>query len=417
MRIRARVLDPVGPDEVRFLRDALVEVEEQRIVRVTEWDGGLCHEDVRDGVLTPGFVDAHIHFPQTRIVGAATGPLLDWLANSTFPEEARFGQSDHAERLARIFVGNLAAAGTTTAMVYSSVHGPAADALFAEARNRGVHVIAGPVLMDANSPEALIVPADEALAELERLREAWHDPDGLTQLAVIPRFALSCTADMLKRAGDFARQHDLWVTTHLSENTEECRVAREMFGADDYLAIYEDAGMVHRRSVYAHCIHLSDSELDRMAASGAVVAHCPDSNAFLGSGHMPTGRIMQRHIPIALGSDIAGGRSYRIPRQASCAYDNALATGTPVRPEQLFWWATRGGALALQQDDAGRVAADHRADLVVHDLPDWVDSADDALAWLLFDHDAPRPRLTLSRGTVVWRRDGGGYPWQDGRGA
>lgn len=411
-RIRARVLQPVGPAQVELLDDVLIELDGERIATVAPWTGGLCDLDLRDGVLTPGFVDAHVHFPQTRIVGAATGPLLDWLARSTFPEEARFAESDHAEQIARIFVRNLAASGTTTAMVYGSVHGPSADALFSAASEAGMQLIAGPVLMDRDAPAELLVGVDEAMDELTRLIERWHQPNGPLQVAAVPRFALSCTQQMLRAAADIAQRHDLWVTTHLSENTVECQVAREMYDAPDYLSIYEDAGLVHRKSVYAHCIHLSDDEWDRFAAAGAVVAHCPDSNAFLGSGHMPTAKLLQRNIPLALGSDIAAGRSYRIPRIASSAYDNGLATGLDLTPAQVFWWATRGGALALGQHDSGTVSEGSRADLVCHELPEWVSTADDALAWLLFDHDAPRPRHTWVRGKEVWRRDHGDYPWR-----
>ena len=376
------------------------------------WTGGAADLDVRDGVLTPGFVDGHVHYPQTRIVGSASGPLLAWLARSTFPEETRFADVDHAAHIADVFATCLAAAGTTLALVYGSVHLSATHALFRALDERGLRGIAGPVLMDADSPAELTVPADRALGNLEELIDTWHGRDGRLEVAVIPRFALSCTADLLKRAGDLARTRGLFVSTHLSENPDEVRIATERFDAPDYLMVYEDAGLVHARSVFAHCIHLSQGEWDRFATAGAVCAHCPDSNYFLGSGRMPVGDVIARGIPLTLGTDIAAGRSFRVPRIASSAYDNALAVGHAVSPERLFWWATAGGAAALGHPELGRIAPGHDADLVLHDLPEWVDSADGALAWLLFDHDAPRPRTTWVRGRVVWARADGGYPWR-----
>lgn len=413
-RIRARVLDPVGPEAVQWWPDAEVRVEGGRITHVGPWTGGVAEVDAREGVLTPGFVDAHVHYPQARIVGAATGPLLDWLQRSTFPEEARFAEPTHAERVADVFTASLAAAGTTLAMVYASVHPAACEALFQAVDRRGLRAIAGPVLMDRDSPPALTLPADQALPAVEALAARWHGRDGRLEVAVIPRFALSCSPALLAGAGALSRRLGLWATTHLSENLDECRVARDRFAAADYLSIYEQAGLLHARSVYAHCVHLAAAEWDRFAAAGAVVAHCPDSNFFLGSGRMPTRAALERGIPIALGTDIAAGRSYRVPRIASSAYDNALATGLTLSPERLLWWATAGGAAALGHPELGRVAPGYEADLVWHDLPEWVDDAAGALAWLLFDHDAPRPRRTWVRGEPVWDRDAAGasYPWR-----
>ncbi len=398
---RARVLTPVSPDELLFLDDAIVTVTDGVFTEVGPYDGRPVHEDLRPGVLTPGFVDAHVHFPQTRIVGSASGPLLDWLARSTFPEEARFADGAHAAQVAQEFVDRLVAAGTTLAMIYSSVHPDAAHALFDELDRRGLRAIAGPVWMDEHCPDALKLGVDDAVAGVEELVSAWHGRDGRLNVAVIPRFALSCSAEMMTAAGQLAKTHGLWVSTHLSENIDECRIACERFSAPDYLAVYERFGLVHERSVYAHAIHLSAAEWDRLAAAGAVVAHCPDSNAFLGSGGMPIGEPVKRNVPVAIGSDIAAGRSFQIPRALSYAYDNGLRTGHPLSLARLLWMGTRGGALALQQAQVGAIAVGLEADMALHDVPWWVADAAAALGAILFDHDRPGPRCTWVRGVIV----------------
>jgi guanine deaminase len=412
--LRARVLSPRSPVEVDFWPDAVLAVEGGVIREIAAYDGRPVDEHLRSGVLSPGFVDAHVHFPQTRIVGAASGPLLQWLTQSAFPEEERFADPDHARQVAAMFATALAAAGTTLAFAYGSVHAAASDALFAAIDRAGLRLIGGPVLMDVDCPDSLRIPAERAIPALEALVDRWDGRDGRIAVAVVPRFALSCSTSLMKAASDLAHRRGLWVSTHLSENPEECRVARERFGTGDYLQIYEDLGLIHGRTVLAHCIHLSDGEWDRIARARAVVAHCPDSNAFLGSGHFPTLQAVGRDVPLALGTDIAAGRSFRVARTASFAHDNALAAGTRIQAETLLWWATRGAALALGQGHVGAIAPGLAADLVWHDVPEWVDTAEDTLAWLLFDGDAPRPRRTWVAGRVVWDRAlaAGGYPWE-----
>jgi guanine deaminase len=406
MRIRCRVLTPTSPESWSYADDVVLTLDGGRVAAVAPFDGGPVDEDLRDGVLTPGFVDGHVHFPQTRIVGAATGPLLDWLARSTFPEEARFADVGHAQAIARVFVRSLASSGTTLALAYSSVHAAACDALFAESDRVGLRLIAGPVLMDEHSPDELLVPADRAIPAIEALAERWHGRDGRLEVAVVPRFALSCSRDLMARAGRLAADRGLIATTHLAENPIECDVAVSRFKARDYLSIYEDAGLVRPGAVFAHCIHLSDDAWDRLRDAGAVVAHCPDSNAFLGSGHLPTAAVVARDLPVTLGTDVAAGRTFRVPHIASAAYDNALAVGAPISPARVFWWATAGGAAALGHPDVGQVAPGFDADLVLHDVPPWAESGDAVLAAILFDHDAPRPRRTWVHGRVVYERVG-----------
>lgn len=406
MRLRARVLTTQGPDRLRWWDDAVVRIEDGRIVAiddpidVTADRAGepLADEDLRPGVLVPGFVDAHVHWAQTRIVGSASGPLLDWLARSTFPEEARFADPRHAEPIAHVFLDRLAAAGTTLALAYGPVFPSATAVLLSAAVERGFRLITGPVLMDEHSPGELCLPADDALPALEDLADRWHGRHGM-ELAVIPRFALSCSRGMMSDAGRLAEERGLRVSTHLSENPVECRVAVERFGARDYLEVYERAGLVREGTVLAHCIHLSPSELDRMRDARVVVAHCPDSNDFLGSGGMAIDAM--RGIPLAIGTDVAAGRSFRIPRILSSAYDNALRQGTPVTPGQLLWWGTRGGALALGRPDTGEIAPGRDADLTLFDPPPWANGPAEVLSALIFDHDAPPMRATWVRGRKV----------------
>lgn len=403
--LRARLLSPVDPTTVRWLDDAVVVLDQGRIQQVLPYDGRPVDEDLRPGVLMPGFVDAHLHFPQTRIVGSASGPLLQWLERSTFPEEERFAHIDHARQVAGLFANALAAAGTTLAFVYGSVHPQASHVLLETLDARGLRAFVGPVLMDAHSPEALMLPPEQALPALRELAARWHRHDeGRLQIAAIPRFALSCSREMLEGAGRVADELGLWVSTHLSENLDEVAVARSRFQRPDYLSIYEDAGLLHERSVYAHCIHLSDSEWQRFADAGAVVAHCPDSNDFLGSGGMPVGEVLERGIPVAIGTDVAAGRSFRVPRILASAYDNGLRHGVTLDPRTLLWWGTRGGALALGQAAVGAIEEGLDADLVCIDVPPWAETEDDVLAWALFHHDAPPPRRTWIRGRVVWER-------------
>lgn len=401
------MLTPTGPDTPsRWLDDAVVTVDDGGwIAAVGPFHPGVTvDEDLRPGVLSPGFVDAHLHYPQTRVVGGASGPLLEWLDTVVFPEEARFADADYAAAVAADFCRSLVRAGTTCAMVYGPVQPLATDVLLRTMSSVGLRGVAGPVLMDRDCPEALRLPADQALPALRALAETWHGHDeGRLQVAVIPRFAPSCSPELLRGAGDLAAELDLQVTTHLSEHPDEVELVRSRFGSPDYLSVYEDAGLLRRGAVFAHCIHPTDSEWRRMADAGAVVAHCPDSNAFLGSGHMPLDVVRGHGVPLAIGTDVAAGRTFRVPRVLSSAYDNARHLGLRPSPHHLLWLGTRGGALALGQPGVGALETGLDADMTLHTVPPWAEGVDAVLGWLLFDHDAPPADRTWVRGREVWR--------------
>jgi guanine deaminase len=400
MRLRTRTLAAGEERRLEALDDAYVEIGDGALVAVERYAGQPVDHDLRPAVLAPGFVDAHVHWAQTRIVGSASGPLLDWLARSTFPEEARFADPAHAEAVAPLFLDALARSGTTLALAYGPVFPEATEVLFRHAAARGQRLIAGPVLMDEHCPPELQLPADRALLALRGLAERWHRKQG-QEVAVIPRFALCCSANLMASAAALARELRLRISTHLSENPVECRIATERFGAPDYLAVYERVGLVQPGAVFAHCVHVSDDEWSRLAAADAVVAHCPDSNDFLGSGGMPIDAWRRSGVRTAIGTDVGAGRSFRIPRTLSHAYDNALRQGVPLSEAELLWLATRGGALALDRAQTGLLAAGFDADLLLFRPPDWATTPEQALSSLLFDHDATPILATWVRGRQV----------------
>ena len=403
---------PKPPHEgLTYLDDAILVVEGGRIARVCaagspEAAGVGPAHDLRPAVLVPGFVDAHVHFPQARVIGRAGAPLLDWLEGTIFPEEARFSDERYARAVAGEFVAALAAAGTTTASIYSSSDERATHVLFEALAASGLRALAGLTLMDQRCPELLRVPRAEALAACGRLADRWHGHDrGRLGFAVTPRFALSCSRALMEGAARFAADRGLLVQTHLAEHPAEgAAVLAEHPFAADYLGIYEALGLLGGRTLLAHCIHLSGSEWDRLAASGARVAHCPDSNFFLGSGRMSLADARARAVPVALGSDVAAGRSLSLCRAMAHAYDNALCLGQRASAGELFTLATLGGARALGLDGVtGSLTPGKDADFLALELPAPAQGLDEVLAQVAFA-DGVRVARTFVRGVRVHPR-------------
>jgi guanine deaminase len=402
--IRGRMLapDPERPT-LRLLDDAVLELDEAgRITTVRAPNDADAPETWPGAVILPGFIDVHLHYPQTRVIGSASGPLLPWLERSVFPEEARFADPDYAASVAQDFCDALIRQGTTCAAIYSSSHPSAAQALLAELDRRGLRAETGLTLMDRNAPAELTLDAPAAMAASAELLARWHNHDRTRlRLSMIPRFAISCTPELLRAAGELARTHALTLQTHIAENRDEIRETLALFPeARDYLEVYESHACTTSRTILAHCIHLSEHEWQRVVAQDLVVAHCPDSNFFLGSGCMPLAEALARGVRVGLGTDVGAGRTFSLRRTAAAAYDASLICGAPVPPEQLLWLATRGGARALGQLELGCLAQGYEADLVAIQAPTQLDKAA-LIDALLFRHDAGPVRATLVRGQVL----------------
>lgn len=310
---------------------------------------GATVVDLGGKLILPGFVDAHVHFPQLDLIGSYGEELLGWLERYTYPAEAAFADAGIAALAGDRFVTELLANGTTFSAAYASVHQVAAEALFAACERRGVRAVVGKVSMDREAPGELTQDASADFAANVALIKAWHGRDGRLFSALTPRFAVSCTREMLKRLGDLAQlEPSVFVQSHHAENKAEiATVARHFPEAAHYLDVYGRAKLLGARTVLAHTIHPTDAEVAMLASTQTVVAHCPTSNLFLGSGLFPMRRLAEAGVRMALGTDVGGGTSFSMWRTMAAAYEVQRLQDVSVSPARLFYLATRGGAAAF----------------------------------------------------------------------
>jgi guanine deaminase len=364
----------VQADALIALADGGLAIENGRVVRcanysevAAEWpDAGV--RDLRGGFILPGFIDTHVHFPQVRMIGGLGFTLLDWLDQLTLPEEARLSDVARATVLAKEFVHALASHGTTTAMVFGSHFAEATAALFTAAEAQGLRVFSGLVMSDRMLRPELHQTPTAAYEASKSLIDRFHGR-GRLGYAVTPRFALSASEGMLEAAGALLRGDEtLRFTTHINENRLEIEEVLRLFpSAEDYLGVYERCGLIGRRSILAHNVHTSDNALERLAASGAAVAHCPCSNAALGSGVFALRRHLARGVRFALGTDVGGGTGFGMMKEALQAYLQQRVAEDPftLNPAQMLYLATRAGAEALAlEDETGDFSVGKAADLV-----------------------------------------------------
>ncbi|WP_370401909.1 guanine deaminase [Sulfitobacter sp. JB4-11] len=323
-----------------------------------------------DHLICPGFVDAHVHYPQTAIIASWGKRLIDWLNTYTFPEEMRLSDPDYAKAIASRYLDLVLTHGTTTVASYCTIEPHSVDALFDAAAGRNMRIVAGKTCMDRNAPDGLRDTAQSAYDDSKALIDRWHGT-GRAHYAITPRFTPTSTPDQLAALGAlWAERPDCLMQTHLSEQIDEISWVRELHPqARDYLDTYEAHGLLGERGLYGHAIHLEPREIDRLAETGAALVHCPTSNTFIGSGLFDMTGLTARGIPVGLATDTGGGSSFSMLRTMAAAYEIGQLRGTPLHAAQLMWLATAGSARSLHLgDQIGTLAQGFEADICVLNL-------------------------------------------------
>jgi guanine deaminase len=363
-----------GPDAARHIPDGAVLVDAGRITAVGDAAAlkaahpQATRHDYGQSLISAGFVDAHVHYPQTAIIASWGKRLIDWLNDYTFPEEMRFADPAYAALIANRYLDLVAANGTTTVCTYATIHPASVDAIFTAAQSRGMRLYAGKTCMDRNAPDGLRDTAQSAYDDSKLLLEKWHGQDRLSYV-ITPRFSPTSTPEQLHALGQLWREYpDCLMQTHLSEQTDEIAWVKDLFPQSrDYLDTYEAQGLLREGAVYGHAIHLTDREKARLIEAGASLVHCPTSNTFIGSGLFDM--TLATQLRVGLATDTGGGSNFSMLRTMAAAYEVAQLRGQSLHPAQLWWLATQGSARALRcEDKIGNLAPGMEADLVVIDL-------------------------------------------------
>ncbi|WP_432695265.1 guanine deaminase [Marinobacterium sp. YM272] len=381
--IRGAILDFIDDPALRadqawrYIEDGILWLENGRVKKTGSYDELFAelpesielHEYTHHLIL-PGFIDTHIHYPQTEMIAAYGERLLEWLETYTFPVESKFGDEDYGHEIAAVFLDELLKNGTTTALVFGTVHPASVDAFFSEAQQRRLRMIAGKVMMDRNAPDFICDEAEQSYTDSRALIERWHGVDRL-QYAVTPRFAPTSSDRQLELAGKLLQEYpDVYMHTHLAENVEECAWVAELFPrSKHYLDVYDQAGLLSERSVFAHGIHLCDEACDRLSTTGSAIAHCPTSNLFLGSGLFELDRLSEKGVQVGVGTDVGGGTSFSMFETLADAYKVQAMRGKKLDPFRALYLATLGGARALDLEGTiGNFEPGCEADFICIDL-------------------------------------------------
>jgi guanine deaminase len=380
---RASILHCLGdpgsdgePNNIDCFEDGLLIVEDGHVAALGNAEQmmpGLSADtevtDYSGKLLVPGFIDCHVHFSQVDIIGSFGEQLLDWLERYAYPAEEAFADAEHARAVADFFVDELLRNGTTTALVFPTVHPQSVDAIFAAADKRGMRLLSGKVLMDENCPASLRDDPESAYTQSRELIEKWHGKNRLGY-AISPRFAVTSSEAQLKAAGRLANEFpDVHVHTHLAEHLDEVDlIAKQFPWSRSYFDVYEQLELVRERSVFAHCLHLDDTDRQRMAELGAAIAFCPTSNLFLGSGLFDLRTARDSGIRVGVGTDVGGGTSLNMFRTLGEAYKVLHLQEQSMPGFQALYLATLGAANALYLDDRiGNFTTGKEADFVVLD--------------------------------------------------
>ena len=424
---RARVFTPVSDPftkgvESSFVShdDGFVAVDNGRITSVGAWpqhpDGDVINLGPHT-LISPGFIDTHLHAPQLEMIGSYGGHLLEWLNRYTFPTEAKFADPEHARRVARALFAELLRNGTLSALVFSTIHAEATEIFFVEAERTGFRGIIGKTMMDRNAPPYLLEKPRDSYDQSRALLKKWHNR-GLLRYAVTPRFAPTSTPELLEAAGSLKKEFsDVYVQTHISENRNEVQWVHELFPEAEYADVYDRYGLLSDRTVLAHGVHLTEEELDLLNRRRARIAHCPNSNLFLGSGLFRLHHVLESGVLVGLGTDIGAGTTPSMFTAMADAYKVQQVQNISLSPYQLWFLATLGGARALSMDgETGSLERGKSADFVVLDLQatplialrsERASSIEDLLAGLIFMGDDRVVSQAFIAGREVWKRPDG----------
>lgn len=379
---RAQLLRFDTNDQVLFDTDGMIVVGRddtgrQRIIDIGSYNDVVKrHLDIHithwpKRIIAPGFIDMHVHYPQTNIIGAPADGLLPWLETYTFPEESRFSDPVYAREVAAFFMDELKRHGVTTALTFATSHKQSVDAFFTEAQRRGLRMICGKVLQDRNSPDGVRDDTEQSLIDTESLIQQWHNTDRLGY-AITPRFAPTCSDAQMQGAAQLAATYtDTWIHSHVSENRDEINWVKSLYpDARSYLSVYDDFGLMRERAVYAHCIHFDHEDRAMMRATGSAAAVCPTSNLFLGSGNFDFAAANDTGYHYGLASDVGGGTSFSPFHTMLAAYyvgrEGLHKTGLSIAPSTLWWRHTAGAARALGLEGVvGNLGVGYEADFVV----------------------------------------------------
>lgn len=361
----------------QYLSDGLLIVKDGKVMDIgnyidliNKYDENLDLITYEDKLIMPGFIDTHVHYAQTDIIGSYGEQLLEWLRTYTFPTEIKFKDKEIALETAEFFLEELLRNGTTSATVFCTIHPESVDALFEKSLEKNMRVIAGKVHMDRHAPKDLLDSVDEGLLDAEKLIKKWHNK-GRLSYAITPRFAPTSTPEQLKSLQQlYSIDNNLYMQTHLSENTDEIKWVKSLFPqADSYLDVYSRNKLVRKRSIFAHCIHLEEAEYETLSRKGSSISFCPTSNLFLGSGLFDFEKALDYGIPVGIGSDVGAGTSFSIIRNLGEAYKICQLNNQKFSSLQAFYTATLGGAKSMYIDDkVGNFEKNKEADFVVIDF-------------------------------------------------
>jgi guanine deaminase len=403
-RIKTNIISTNERGQVSYDRNVFVSINGSEITEISSSCDGK-YEDLSHLVCLPGFIDTHIHLAQNYARGYHGGNLLEWLEKNIFPEELKTKSIQYANKISSDFFHNLLENGTTTSVVYTSVFSDACDTAFSVANKLGVRAVIGKVMMDQNSPSFLQETEKDSLKESIELFEKWNLKTPLLEYVFTPRFAPTCSRNLMKEIGRFASQSNAYIQTHLSENFGEIAWVNQLFPTEkSYTEVYEKCGLLGEKTILAHCIHLKDEEWDIMKATNSKIAHCPDSNFFLKSGRFHIEKALEMEIPFALASDVGAGTEFSMLYHMKM--ENYMQLQYLISPEEAFFDATFGAAKVLsKQQEIGSIEINKQADLQFRTCSNLEKTAHEILSNWMYCYDSTSVEQVYIAGKKVYSKE------------